>query len=36
MGMYVLSVHFFDVVLVLFCNCTDLLKCLIWRSNGFA
>jgi len=27
---------FFDVMLVMFCNCTDLLKCLMWRSNGFA
>jgi len=29
-------VHFCDVVLVLFCNRTNLLKWLMWRSNGFA
>jgi len=32
----VFPVHFCDVVLVLFCDRTDLLKWLIWRSNGFA
>ena len=32
--MCVFSVHFCDVMLVLFCDCTDLLKWLMWRSNG--
>ena len=34
--MCVLSVHFCDVMLVLFCDRTDLLRWLIWRNNGFA
>jgi len=33
---HVFSVQFCDIMLVLFCDSTDQLKWLMWRSNGFA
>jgi len=35
-GRVCFSVHFCDVMVVLFCDPTDLVKWLMWRSNGFA
>jgi len=34
--MCVFSVHFCEVMLVLFCDRTVLLKWVMWRSNGLA